>query len=953
MTQEIYLRAHTVAQTGKKKTGGNALSLPIWPERILVFDTETTIDARQELTFGVYWLCELKSGKYICSEEGLFHDDDLDERQLTALKKYVETQSAQIEVKSFPPRLDLKLYPRWEFLEKIFWKAIKNERMIVGFNLPFDLSRLAVEWAKADDGGWSLILSQRCSKQTGLWEANPYRPRVRITAKDSKSAFISLTKPQKPDEWPPRSRFLDVHTLAFSLFGQSFSLDALCRSLKVTGKLNHEPTGRVTSEEIDYCRGDVRATVTGLNALKQEFDRYELDLRPDQAYSPASLAKAHLRKMGVIPPKEKFALSEHINGIAMQAYYGGRAECRIRKTTVPVAHTDFKSQYPTVNTLLGNWKVLTADSVSFEPASLQVRKLLKTVTLSKTFDPAFWKELSFFALVEPDEDVLPIRTVYNGQTQNIGINKLSSDTPIWFAGPDLVASALLTGKSPRIIKAIRMVPHGTQKGLNRISLYGTIDIDPHKDDFFRYVIEQRERNSSSNRGLAGFLKVLANSGSYGLFVEVTPDTIQKPTAVKVFSGDTLFEQQGLSVENHGAWYFPPLASLITAGGRLLLAMLEKSVSELNGTYLFCDTDSMCIVATESGGSIDCDGAEGSDQIHTLSWKEVESICNRFRLLSPYDRNIVSDLLKIENVNFNSDKQQRRLLGYAISAKRYALFERVGEELNIIDPKAHGLGYLYPPADSGADNRDWTFAAWEWLLRNQLGLTNIDPEWLDLPAMMRVRVSTPNVLKCVDKMLRPFNFVLCPLIDTLVGYPAGIDRDRFALLTSFTKNRDAWMKADCINIHDGSHHSLSFTQTPRFDKVIPQTFSYILRLYPFHPESKSLAPDGSPCTADTRGVLQRIHVTAMRTRFIGKETDRKWEHGEDFSLLAFKPTEFDDLGKIVKASPTLIEQLAPLPIKAVARKANVDRNTIRKIMRGLPVRPGTLQRIAAIFTRLSV
>ena len=66
-----------------------------------------------------------------------------------------------------------------------------------------------------------------------------------------------------------------------------------------------------------------------------------------------------------------------------------------------------------------------------------------------------------------------------------------------------------------------MVPHGTQKGLNSISLYGTIDIDPHRDDFFRYVIEQRERNSSSNRGLAGFLKVLANSGSYGLFVEVT------------------------------------------------------------------------------------------------------------------------------------------------------------------------------------------------------------------------------------------------------------------------------------------------------------------------------------------------------------------------------------------------------------------------------------------------
>jgi len=161
-----------------------------------------------------------------------------------------------------------------------------------------------------------------------------------------------------------------------------------------------------------------------------------------------------------------------------------------------------------------------------------------------------------------------------------------------------------------------------------------------------------------------------------------------------------------------------------------------------------------------------------------------------------------------------------------------------------------------------------------------------------------------------------------------------------------------MKADCINIHDKSRHSLAFKQTPQFDKVIPQTFGYILRLYTLHPESKSFAPDGSPCTADTRGVLQRMHVTATRARFIGKETDRKWEHGEDFSLLAFKPAEFDDLGKIAKAGQMLIEQLAASSIKAVARKANVDRNTIRKLLRGLPVRRVTLQRVAVALTQLS-
>jgi len=266
---------------------------------------------------------------------------------------------------------------------------------------PFDLSRLAVNWATADNGGWSLIFSERLSKRTGVIEANPYRPRVRITAKDSKTAFISLTRPQKREEWPKGGRFLDVHTLAFSLFAESLSLDALCRILEVPGKVNHEPTGRITPAEIDYCRGDVRATAAALNALKQEFDEHPLNLRPDRAYSRASIAKAYLRKMGVTPPKEKFRVPDRVSGIAMQAYYGGRAECRIRHTPVPVVHTDFKSQYPTINTLLGNWDVLIAESVSFDPATEEVRRLLKTVTLDRAFDPAFWKKLTFFALVKP------------------------------------------------------------------------------------------------------------------------------------------------------------------------------------------------------------------------------------------------------------------------------------------------------------------------------------------------------------------------------------------------------------------------------------------------------------------------------------------------------------------------------------------------------------------------
>ena len=62
-------------------------------------------------------------------------------------------------------------------------------------------------------------------------------------------------------------------------------------------------------------------------------------------------------------------------------------------------------------------------------------------------------------------------------------------------------------------------------------------------------------------------------------------------------------------------------------------------------------------------------------------------------------------------------------------------------------------------------------------------------------------------------------------------------------------------------------------------------------YQEHPEAKSLAPDGTPCEADTNGLLRRAHVIAGELRYVGKETDRKWEEGDDFSVLEFKTTEY--------------------------------------------------------------
>ncbi len=951
VNHDIFLRAHTVASEEKKRRPENRKEGSKWPHSVLVIDTETSIDTRQDLTFGAYRLCQLTEGRYRCSEEGLFYADDLSARQRKLLQTHLANRFAEIEVKSFPPKLDLRLFQHAEFVERVFWNAVRDGAMIVGFNLPFDLSRMAVDWRTGDNDRWSLILSLRRSQKTGEMEPNPHRPRIRIKSKDSHSAFITLARPQKPEEWPDTVCFLDLHTLAFALFGEALGLEDLCKKLGIPGKIKHEPTGRITASEIEYCRGDVRATTGALNALKREFEQHPLSLHPDRAYSPASMAKAYLDAMGIVPPKMKFKVSNHVLGIAMQAYDGGRAECRVRRVPVPVVHTDFKSQYPTVNTLLGNWNVLTAKSLSFEDATTQVKQLIGKVTLEDLFNPDFWKALPFFALVRPDKDILPVRTVYNGETQNIGINALSSDRPIWFAGPDVIASVLLAGKVPRIEKAIRMVPHGRQAGLKRTSLRGMVAIDPRRHDFFRYVVEQRELHESDET-LAGFLKVLANSGSYGSFVEITPEKLSRPVRIKVFSGEDSFVTPPTDIiEKQGRWYFPPLAALITAGGRLLLAMLERCVGDAGGTYLFCDTDSLCIVASEDGGLIPCLGGshklpDATEAVKALSFKEVQGIANKFRALNPYDPAIVPELLKIEKVNFDSAGDRRQLTGYSISAKRYVLYQQTGENLTIVDPKAHGLGYLYPPIEKKGENGvGWTFEAWNWLLREELGLRRRALAWLGVPAMMRIVLTTPHLLDRLNYLTRPYNFLFCPIIDPVAGYPAGVDPKNFTPITAFTRKRERWLQAECTNVHDGKVYRLALHQTRKLDRVIPQTFGYILRLYLRHPESKSLAPDGAPCEADTRGLLKRASILAGQLRYVGKETDRRWTEGDDISLLTFKSIEYVPSGKVA-ADAVLRDEIAKRGLRELMRTTGLSQHTIEAIRAGQPVRRTTLQRMQA-------
>jgi hypothetical protein len=108
-------------------------------------------------------------------------------------------------------------------------------------------------------------------------------------------------------------------------------------------------------------------------------------------------------------------------------------------------------------------------------------------------------------------------------------------------------------------------------------------------------------------------------------------------------------------------------------------------------------------------------------------------------------------------------------------------------------------------------------------------------------------------------------------------------------------------------------------------------------------TKSLAPDGGPCTCDTRGLLGRSSVVAALRRYVGKETDRRWEQGEDLSLVEFKSFEYQESKQVV-AGEDIKEDILKTGIRKLERETGVSHHTLNKILKGKHIRRKTLSKI---------
>jgi len=892
---------------------------------MFVVDTETRTDSTQRLTFGSYRFFvddELQ-------EEGLFYADDLSKRERKTLEGYVDRWNKRASKTSEIPLL---LLTRREFLKKFYKAVYKSRALLVGFNLPFDLSRLAIAARPARGrfaGGYSLALWSYTKE--GVERPSTRRPSIGIKHIDSKRALKGFTARFGPDDsdlipedsttgqpqkgYKFRGHMLDLRTLAFALTDRSYSLETACKAFGVEhGKQHVSRHGVITNKYIDYNRRDVQATSELAVKLLAEYVKHPISLQPTKAYSPASIGKAYLGAMRVLPILERQPdFPMHYVGFAQTAFFGGRTSAHIRNVPVPVVYMDFLSMYPTVNGLMDLWNFVTARQIRVATkCQKEIESFLRGLTPDKLFEPKTWTKLPAFVKVIPNGDILPSRSKYSlvSNDWQVAVNYLhaadhAGSEGLWYSLPDVAASVLLTGKLPKIIDAFKLVPEGKHSNLRSVLLGSEVPVNPRTQDLFRTASEQRKSLSKkkhlSREGmerLDRFLKVFANATTYGIYAEMNRQETEEKVKLKCQGIDPEpYECSVIHPEKPGEFCFPPLASLITGAARLMLALLEHCVTELGGTYAMEDTDSMAIVATKRGGFIPCPGGnlvkDGVEGVNALTWKQVDQIVKKFEALNPYNRRIISrSILKIEDDNFDPKTgKPRQIHCLAISAKRYALFalSKNGEPELLREGRGnkkdrwsrHGLGHLLNPTDPEASDRNWTAEVWNSIIRKAFGLKAKELPFAHLPAIGRTTVSSPFVMKSFESLnagkpyqeqIKPFNFLLTAHVIPF-GHPDGVDPERFHLVTPYDSDPRKWREKEWIDQHSKKRFRVT-TQGCCGSKRTARlkTYGEVVEEYEFHPEAKCADAGGSACDRRTTGLLQRRHIKIDQIKCIGKESN---------------------------------------------------------------------------------
>jgi hypothetical protein len=490
-------------------------------------------------------------------------------------------------------------------------------------------------------------------------------------------------------------------------------------------------------------------------------------------------------------------------------------------------------------------------------------------------------------------------------------------------------------------------PRGIQDDLKPIILAGNSNysVNPAADDLYKAIIDLRNELLEQLKVAEGSradelkrdehaLKILANSTSYGIFVEFIVSQLSKPELRTCFGIDEVFQTSVTKNEKPGKYFNPLLASLITGGARLMISITQALIEKSGLDWAMCDTGSMAIA--------------NIDNIPNKEFfSKVSEICNWFNLLNPYAKK--QSILKIENVNYglkgsDTEASMISLFALVISSKRYVLFNLApGGSIIIRKASAHGLGQYVDPysadesplpspvvslEDMGV--RRWQRDLWHQIIRAAL---DGNPDIVDLaalpnldrPAASRYGSTTPHLLnwfkthndgRSYEDRVKPANFLLSFQARDSSKEPIIADDSNFRNRTRpkpiAPYSKDISEAASrCFDRETGQPVSISELKT------------YREALKDYHLSAESKFENGGPYD---HGASRRRNVRVVAIDLIGKEADR-WE---DQAYLGIDQNSQINYGRLPGSNRNFVEYFrAALELfgtHRLSRELNIPRST---------------------------
>lgn len=808
---------------------------------VLVFSSQTTQDAYQNLTVGSCGVWINDRLQKFC----LFHDD-------SAKQSHIEKIKSCVPKLTLPDDCVIDVMSRNEFVTKVFFPHVYSGRAkCIRFDLPFEISRLAIHHGKARNmqNGFSFKLSEHL-----------YHPNIRIRSINGNASFVQFAAPirKKSEKKRPayRGYFVDLKTLHYSMTNES------CEDVFEAMHVDNKQQPKISSESIQYSIKKTMTTHQLYQKLMQQFTDVFLlsEESASKMYSPASIGKKYLEKLGIKTFLQKNPdFPKEILGFLISSYYGGRTEVRIRKKPVRVSYLDFTSMYPTMFVLMKMNQFLTSDKISFQHTREKTQELLDKITPEYVSDKDFWGNIITICKIRPDNDILPIRSDFGkGKAQNIGLNYLKStdDTSLWYTLPDIIASKILTGKTPIIEDAITFVPQGIQEFPNDNDVHITKDatVNPAKDDFIKQLIEKRLelKTKDDDSDIQNILKIIANAASYGIHIQVNSENRQSENTIH---GLKSFECKSNKTEYPSVHFNPIIATFLTAGARLVLAAAECLVLRNGGYLAYCDTDSVMI-----------------------SPRHVKLLQEFFSKLNPYD--IKTEMFKIEKDEDGTSLHD--VLFYGVSSKRYVLYDKTKEnDFQIYKYSLHGLGHLI-----GIDQKHW----WKNILQMHYNPSHPITEYDDKHSMSKLVITAPQMLDRLShtRKIKPFNRIL---IGTANRVDPDTGRHIIPMITFLSENRHNQAPFMSFADYNSGKRYPDDSLESQFWKSLSETFAD----YSSHPESK--------LSGDT-GVLKRLKIRINKSsiQYIGKESNNLDETNQT-GISSESYTKYDNIAeKILDIRP---------------------------------------------------